>query len=112
MKGDHVGEFEELILLAAHGLGDEAYGVAIQQFLERETSRRVSLGAVYAALDRLEVKGCLRSTVVPGTPTRGGRSRRAFELTAIGARTIENLRRLRERLYGALPRPARARGRS
>jgi DNA-binding PadR family transcriptional regulator len=112
MKGDHVGEFEELILLAVHGLGAEAYGVAIQQFLERETARTVSLGAVYAALDRLEAKGLLRSAVVAGTPTRGGRSRRAFTLTAAGVRTIESLRRLRARLYGAISRPVRARGRS
>ena len=112
MKGDHVGEFEELVVLAVHGLGADAYGVAIQQFLERETTRTVSLGAVYAALERLEAKGLLRSAVVAGNATRGGRSRRAFALTAAGARAIEDRRRLRERLYGTIPRPVRARGRS
>jgi hypothetical protein len=50
MKGDHLGEFEELVLLAVQGLHTEAYGVSVQQVLSAETSRDVSLGAVYAAL--------------------------------------------------------------
>jgi len=99
MKGDHIGEFEELVLLAAHGLGGEAYSVSIQTLLERETSRSVSLGAVYAALTRLEEKGLLGSTVVEGSAVRGGRSRRAFALTREGQRTLAALRRVRERLY-------------
>lgn len=99
MKGDHVGEFEEFVLLAAHGLGDEAYGAAIQALLERETSRTVTIGAVYAALTRLEEKGLLRSAVVPGTAVRGGRSRRVFELTAGGRKAIVTLRGIRARLY-------------
>ena len=110
MKGDHIGEFEEFVLLAAHGLGDEAYGAAIQGLLERETTRRVTIGAVYAALDRLEQKGLLRSAMAPGTAVRGGRSRRVFELTAQGTRTINALRQMRARLYGGvLSRPARSR---
>jgi PadR family transcriptional regulator PadR len=100
MKGRHVGEFEELVLLALHGLDEDAYGVAIQQRLERETRRSVSLGAVYASLDRLESKGLARSVSAPGTPVRGGRSRRVFRLTADGLRTLDAMRRVRERLYG------------
>ncbi|HVW06279.1 MAG TPA: PadR family transcriptional regulator [Vicinamibacterales bacterium] len=110
MKGDHVGEFEELVLLALHGLRGQAYGVSIQQLLERETQRRVSLGAVYAALERLESKGLAQSTSAPGTPMRGGRSRRLFELTADGLRSLEAMRRVRERLYGiARLRPIKGR---
>jgi PadR family transcriptional regulator len=111
MKGDHIGEFEELVLLAVHGLGDQAYGVSVQQFLERETTRDVSIGAAYAALDRLETKGFLRSGQVPGTPVRGGRGRRAFTLTAQGVRTLDALRRMRERLY-RVERTRSARGRA
>ncbi len=56
MKGEQLGAFEELVLLAVHGLGDEAYGIAVQQVLERETDRSVSLGPVNTVLDRLEAK--------------------------------------------------------
>jgi len=108
MKGDHIGEFEELVLLAVNGLRQGAYGVSVQQLLERETTRSVSLGAVYACLDRLEAKGLVRSTVIQGTPVRGGRSRRAFEVTADGLRTLTALQKVRERLWRAAP--SRARG--
>jgi DNA-binding PadR family transcriptional regulator len=110
MKGAHLGEFEEFVLLAVHGLGEEAYGSAVQRLLERETDRSVSLGAVYAALDRLEAKGLLRSDEVAGTPTRGGRRRRQFRLTPQGARAIDTVRAIRERLYRTAPaRPVRSR---
>lgn len=112
MKGDHVGEFEEFVLLAVHGLDGDAYGVSIQQVLERETTRAVSLGAVYAALDRLEGKGLVRSAVTPGTAVRGGRRRRAFAVTATGARALEALKQMRARLYTAAAKAQTARGRS
>ena len=54
MKGDRLGEFEEFTLLAVRALGDNTYAVPVQQFVEDATGRNVSLGAVYAALARLE----------------------------------------------------------
>jgi len=109
MKGDHIGEFEELVLLAVQALGGDAYGVAVQGLLERETTRPVSIGAVYAALDRLEAKGLVRSRVTAGTPVRGGRSRRAFTPTQAGLRALATVRRVRERLARAAHGPARGR---
>ena len=103
MKGDHVGEFEELVLLAIRHLKDAAYGVSIQRLLEQETNRHVSIGAVYAALDRLEAKGLVRSAMTAGEPVRGGRSRRAFVISARGQRAIEEVRQLRERLWRTRP---------
>ena len=110
MKGDQLGAFEELVLLSVHGLDEEAYGIAVQEVLERETGRSVSLGPVYTVLDRLEGKGLMRSTMVEGTPTRGGRSRRVFRLTAAGSRALKDLQQIRARLYGhARLHPARGR---
>lgn len=110
MKGLHLGEFEELVLLALHGLPGESYGVAIQQMLERETHRAVSIGAVYATLERLEAKGLATSSSAPGTAVRGGRGRRVFEITTEGLRSLDAMRRVRERLYGlARLRPAKGR---
>ena len=101
MKGDHLGEFEELVLLAVQGLNAEAYGVSVQQVLSAETSRDVSLGAVYAALDRLEGKGLVHSRMVAGTATRGGRSRRSFTVTPVGVRTLDAMQQVRLRLRRA-----------
>jgi DNA-binding PadR family transcriptional regulator len=110
MKGEQLGAFEELVLVAVLGLADEAYGMAVQQVLERETGRSLSLGPVYTVLDRLETKGLVRSTMVAGTPSRGGRSRRVFTLTAAGIRALRSLQQIRARLYHrAGMHPARSR---
>jgi DNA-binding PadR family transcriptional regulator len=109
MKGDHIGEFEELVLLAAQGLGDDAYGVTVKQLLDRETRRDVSLGAVYAALDRLEGKGLLRSATAEGGPVRGGRRRRTYAPTPKGRRALHEMERVRDRLWRVSGREARQR---
>jgi hypothetical protein len=69
VKGDHLGEFEELTLLATCVLRDDAYGVTVQEYLERVTRRTVTMGAVYASLDRLEGKGLLRSAFGEAKPS-------------------------------------------
>lgn len=102
MKGDHIGEFEELVMLAVAGLED-AYGVSIKNRLDRETSRDVTIGAVYAALDRLEDKALVVSAEVAGPAERGGRRRRAFTITAEGRRILRQMRSVRERLWRAAP---------
>ena len=107
MKGDRVGEFEELTLLAVRALGDDAYAVAIQQFIERGTQRDVTMGAVYAALDRLEHKGHVRSAFGEPTPVRGGKPKRMFTLTAVGARALRQLRTQREAMWRAIEQGSR-----
>ena len=63
MKGDYLGAFEELVLLAVASVGDDAYGVSVQERVERDAERPVSLGAVYAALDRLQRKSYVTSWI-------------------------------------------------
>jgi DNA-binding PadR family transcriptional regulator len=98
MKGA-LGGFEELVLLAVEALGDGAYGVTVQELAEEHAGRPVSLGAVYAALDRLENKQYLVSRVEPGGEYRGGRSRRHFAATPEGRAALQEIRRQRERLW-------------
>jgi DNA-binding PadR family transcriptional regulator len=80
-------------------LGEDAYGVAVQRRLERDAHRRIALGAVYAALDRLERKGFVASEFGDATPQRGGRRKRMFTATAAGIRALRSARRTRERLW-------------
>jgi DNA-binding PadR family transcriptional regulator len=75
-KRAYLGEFELMILLALIRLGDDAYGVPISKELLNTTGREVSLGSVYAALDRLERKEFVTSTLGDPTPERGGRAKR------------------------------------
>ncbi|HKC41696.1 MAG TPA: PadR family transcriptional regulator [Gemmatimonadales bacterium] len=90
--------FEELVLLATASLGEEAYGVTVQQRLAAETGSAVALGAVYAVLDRLERKGYARSAWGEATPQRGGRRKRMFHVTAPGLAALRVMGRIRSRL--------------
>ena len=99
MKAQHLGDLEELALLIVVGLGRDAYGVAVQRGLERHARRRIALGAVYAALDRLERKGYLTSAFGEATPRRGGRRKRMFAATPTGIRALQHARRTRDRLW-------------
>lgn len=83
-KGDYLGEFEQLVLLALVRLRDNAYGMTIRRELEERAERSVSIGSVYATLDRLEEKGFVSSRPGDATPERGGRAKRYFKVTAAG----------------------------
>ena len=78
------GEFELLVLLAILRLGNGAYGVTIREELERETSRKLTLGTVYKTLGRLEGKGYLETRIGPPTRERGGRRKKLYSLTEVG----------------------------
>jgi len=82
-----LGEFEQLILLAAVRLGDQAYGASIRREVETRTGRSVARGAVYTTLDRLEAKHLLESA--PGAASDGRAHRRYYEVTSRG---IDRLR--------------------
>jgi PadR family transcriptional regulator PadR len=99
MKGSRLGEFEEFTLLAVRALNEATYAVPVQAFVERNASRPVTMGAVYAALDRLEAKGCLRSVLGDSTRQRGGKRKRVYEITPAGMRTLRDLRRVRDRIW-------------
>jgi PadR family transcriptional regulator len=98
VKGDYLGAFEELVLMAVQALGDAAYSASLQRTLEREARRPVSLGAVHSSLERLEAKGLLSSTIGEPTGGRGGRRRRVFTLTRDGRAALRDVRAVRERL--------------
>lgn len=84
-----LGQFEQVVLTAILTLKENAYGVTIHGKVE-ELSRpkRVSLGAVYATLDRLEDKGLIVSWLADPTPERGGRSKRHYRLEKSGERAL------------------------
>jgi len=90
---DYLGEFEHIIVLALLRLEDRAYGVTVRQEIEFRIKREVSIGAVYATLDRLETKGYVKSYQGDPTPERGGRSKRFFRVTAKGVAAVNRTQR-------------------
>jgi PadR family transcriptional regulator len=108
MKAERLGEFEEFTLLAVRALGDNTYGVPIQQYVEKVTGRPISIGSIYAALARLEEKGFVRSTMSEAVAQRGGKSRRVYTVTPSGLRTARELHRVRERIWNAIAEGGRS----
>ena len=93
LRREYLGEFEHIVLLAVLRLDDEAYGVTVRREIERRTKREVSIGAIYATLDRLEAKGYVRSRTGDPTPERGGRSKRYFRVTTQGVVAVNRAHR-------------------
>jgi PadR family transcriptional regulator PadR len=103
--GEHayLGEFELMILLTILRLGDDAYGVPLSRELAKQRGKEVSVGSVYAALDRLETKGLIASSLGESTPERGGRAKRYFRMTEQGLRSVHATRKVLSRLWQSLP---------
>jgi PadR family transcriptional regulator PadR len=99
---DYLGEFEHIVVLALLRLSDRAYGVTVRQEIEARISREVSIGAVYATLDRLEAKGYVKSQIGEPTPERGGRSKRFFRVTAKGVAAVNRTHRALESMTEGL----------
>ncbi len=102
-RGENLGEFEELVLLSAATLGDQAYGVSVMQYIINETGRQVNISAVHEVLKRLERKGYMKSKMGGATQERGGRRKRYFFLTASGKKTLEEAMKLKMQLYQRVP---------
>lgn len=102
MKGDHIGEFEELILLTVGVLKEDAYGVNVMDQITTQTGRKVNISAVHSTLRRLEAKGYLKSKMSGATAERGGRRKRIFVLTRSGYNALASVRELRNELWISL----------
>ena len=98
-RDGYLGEFEQMLLLAALRLGEGAYGARMGRELEEQVGRRVSRGAVYVTLDRLESKGLVASSMSSPRPERGGRPRRIIRVTPEGVEALKESRQALEVLW-------------
>jgi DNA-binding PadR family transcriptional regulator len=98
-----LGEFELMILLVVIRLADNAYGVTISEELLKTTGRDVAIGSVYAALDRLEQKQLVSSTLGDPSPERGGRAKRYFHATSKGMREAKTSKKALISLWRGIP---------
>lgn len=91
-KRKFLGEFEQVVLLAVIRMAGDGYGMAIRREIETRTGRSVSIGAIYATLERLEAKGYLGSRTGSSSPHRGGRTRRHFAISEEGRAALRRSR--------------------
>ena len=83
-------------------LDSEAYGPNISAELEDKAGRRVSRGALYSSLDRLQQKGLVKWRIEAATSDRGGHPKRLFEVTPEGVKALKAARGAFARLSAGL----------
>ena len=101
-KRDYLGHLELMVMLVLIRLGEKAYGIPIAHEIETKGGREISLGSIYATLDRLETKGLVSSELGEPTPERGGRAKKYFSVTAKGVREVRETQRLLKQLWQGL----------
>lgn len=89
-KSSSLGDFEQLVVLALLRIGEGAYGMLVRREIEERTGREVSLGAIYATLDRLENKGLISSTLGGAGAERHGRAKRFFTVEPTGHEALKH----------------------
>ena len=94
----NLGEFEQIVLLTLLRLGPDAYGASVQAEIEAQGGRVASVSAVYTTLDRLELKGLVRSRIGDPTPQRGGKRKKHYEITPAGTRALRDAYQLIKRM--------------
>jgi PadR family transcriptional regulator, regulatory protein PadR len=103
---DDLNALEQHMMLAITKLMPNAYGVAIGDHISTIAGRSYSIGAIYAALDRLEERGFLEARQGEPTATRGGRRKLYFDITAKGELALKHSLAMLDKLRKT---PARAR---
>ena len=104
MKGTHLGEFEEIVMLTVAALQGEAYGLAIKKELEAQTQRKVTISAVHAACNRLEAKGFLQAEFGDKSQKRGGKRKKLYSVSLQGQYALAEAHSLRQRLWKRIPK--------
>jgi PadR family transcriptional regulator, regulatory protein PadR len=97
-----LGELEHLMLLSILRLRDEAYGLSIARELQGQAGRRLSRGALYTSLDRLEMKGLIRWHLETGGPERQGLPKRVYALTPRGLSAVRASQQLLRKMWRGL----------
>ena len=101
-RREYLGQLELMVLLAAIRPAKDAYGVLISREIAEKSGREVALASVYAALERLEKKGLVMSTLGEPTAERGGKARTYFEPTALGLKEARDAQETLLRLSSGL----------
>ena len=97
-----LGEFEQMVLLAILQRGEEAFALQVLEELDQRAGRRVSRGALYKTLERLEAKKLIGWAVEDPTPGRGGHPRRIFHVTRDGIAILRASRDALHRMWRGL----------
>ena len=102
MTKKFISRSEEYIMLVILQLQEEAYGVAIRNYLKKITGKSWAFGAIHVMLTRLEKKKLVDSYLAAPTPQRGGRSKRIYRITSAGIITLEQIRNVQDKVWSGV----------
>jgi PadR family transcriptional regulator PadR len=102
-KREYLSQLELMVLLAVMSPARDAYGVVISREIAEKSGREVALASVYAALERLERKGFVKSSLGEPTAERGGRARTYYKATAAGTQEARHAHGTLLRLSAGVP---------
>lgn len=97
-----LGEFEQMVLLAILQCGDRAFALEVRQEIEQSADRRVTRGAFYTTLDRLERKGLVGWTEATPAGARGTALLRRYAVTPQGLEALRTTRKALLKLWRGL----------
>ena len=102
MNNVALGDLQQLTLLAVARLGDQAFGGAVRDELERVAQCKVSISTVYVTLVRLENQGLVKSIRDETPGSRGGKAKRFFRLTPESWVALESSRDSLSRMWAGV----------
>jgi PadR family transcriptional regulator PadR len=94
---------EEIILAAVWLLKENAYGIAINQFINGRTGLNWKFGSIYTPLGRLVKNGYIQTREGTPTPERGGRRKIYYELTKDGLFALQEIQRVHNAVWSRMP---------
>ena len=98
-----IGEFELLVLLAILRQAEAPYANEVRDDLEANAERKVTRGALYRTLDRLQTKGMIEWELEPSAiPERGGHPMRRLRVTREGLEAVRLSRDVLMRFFDGL----------
>jgi PadR family transcriptional regulator PadR len=90
---------EELVMLSILNLRENAYLIAIKDYLSHVTGKKVSLTSAHLPLSRLEKKGYTESKFGEATAVRGGRRKKIYSLTESGWEALHAYKKISDELW-------------
>ena len=90
---------EELLLLTILNLNDDAYLIAIQDYLGEITGKKVGMSTIHLPLSKLENRGLIESGFGDATAVRGGRRKRIYKVTELGLKALHEYREISNSLW-------------
>ena len=109
-RQNYLGELEQMVLWAVLRLDGDGYGTTILEALTGRVERRVTPGALYATLDRLEEKGMIQSRLADAEAGRGGRRKRYLTVTSDGRVALDRTRQEWMRMWDGVDAVPDAKG--